>query len=1233
MESSSDENSNEYIPEELILDEKDLFIEIEPLENKKSILQDKKNDNFLSFEIREINQNKKDKFEFFFESYKSLSNKQDNFLEKETYWYQSDVLQAILIKRCDQFQELKLAQSKRFLRVGKNETNTFSCDRYLNQQFYVAIGDATDVGNEEAKHQNNKDVSYGIDFLSLMGASDNVVYTVCETLLTDQNFLNWNLQHCQQIFFTQCKDVHHLSENAIRKMRIYAKLGGDNCALYGFKKKEFKKIAGIQKTEWEKIETYDEKLFNKIQQIKNQDNKMAYENLLFNAQEIKFLKQLLENNNQAELSEKLPNCCQSIQKVKEVLLDAWRSHRVPTVFSEVLPLIVKENSEVRQARVILPLNIRSGHWISLEIVLFYDPQTKHLKTDIWQHDPYGGNGKMINLQTYEEGKFRQQLELVLKDELAQQQIELNQNNPIEIVFQESPYQQRQQDGSSCGAITIEDIVLLAQGNTLNERLFRIGAPNLRQQHQFIYNQLQKSNTKIEKSKEENITDKSDKSVNVLRTKGDGNCFFHATFGESNGFQIECKTGMDYREKWHKALAKYNSLADKNMPKVFYDAISAVFLMFLEDPTVVPELEGNLLKNLCQQTHEIMAKTEEHAECSRASIYLGIENEKLGTKQIFIQIIQGLLNTEESGKKHEIIIKNLKEYCKQNNIRSDQSEKLWEARKTLFDLIKGDCLKDAIFANQQAYFELYVLNYRQEDFDKNLAKQNFLSNPKLYQCYLNVIKSQFYYIFIQEIPMFANLFNVTITVQQEDIDDLLFEPGATSPSEFPKRTATIFHAGLHYSKVKVNSPESQQFNNQNNKSQEKNNLEINYNKGTSYKKLFIELDKNTEKFSFLFNEEKDSYTEANDISECFEIILNHYNFDQKIINKFLNKNKNYIENYNFTKIKENICSTDFGFFQLTFVIENFGEKNEKIFGEKKCKNMVKIVFPVKTYEMPVNYKIYLKRASIEIDQEINEKSYDVIKYDILCDFIKNNQAFPTIYFQNENIKIIYTMKKLEEFIEFRSHNQGLKKDSNEKQKVDDTISVNHKLKFHICLPEKNETQFKRGWEIIAICLMKTEVNHFKIVRRGYKMSGKEFQAGKDITIYADANPDFSIQKWYNIIYQITHQLVQNKIDPGYKQQNDQKQRKKEYEIKFTSYVSYRYDGPNPPQEYLFKNVELKEEIQNQKPPQVYSNTSSTNNFTSHGTNGNIPTKQDEDKLSEDSDSSDDKTAGKGCCILN
>lgn len=142
---------------------------------------------------------------------------------------------------------------------------------------------------------------------------------------------------------------------------------------------------------------------------------------------------------------------------------------------------------------ILPLNVENNHWISLEIVLFYDPQNKKLKADIWQHDPYGSNGEAVNLQQYEDDKFERQLKLLLKYELSQLQIEYNQNQSIETAFKKSPYERRQQDGSSCGGITIEDVILLAQGKTLNNRLFLEGAPKLRQQHQQIYNQTIQNN--------------------------------------------------------------------------------------------------------------------------------------------------------------------------------------------------------------------------------------------------------------------------------------------------------------------------------------------------------------------------------------------------------------------------------------------------------------------------------------------------------------------------------------------------------------------------------------------------------------------------------------------------------------------------------------------------------------------------------------------------------------------
>ena len=149
------------------------------------------------------------------------------------------------------------------------------------------------------------------------------------------------------------------------------------------------------------------------------------------------------------------------------------------------------------------------------------------------------------------------------------------------------------------------------------------------------------------------------------------------------------------------------------------------------------------------------------------------------------------------------------------------------------------------------------------------------------------------------------------------------------------------------------------------------------------------------------------------------------------------------------------------------------------------------------------------------------------------------------------------------------------DHNQKSKKEDNFDKSHSLKIHLCLPEENEGKFSEGWSIAAFILMKNGVNLFKIVRHGLKMSSQEYQAGKDITIYAYKTPSLSQKNWCAIMEEITKKLVSKGVKPGYKQMSNKKNKDERY-IKGSSFFSYRYGFPveikSDPMQAIQINVE-------------------------------------------------------------
>ncbi|WP_264338206.1 ankyrin repeat domain-containing protein [Wolbachia endosymbiont (group A) of Cheilosia soror] len=75
-------------------------------------------------------------------------------------------------------------------------------------------------------------------------------------------------------------------------------------------------------------------------------------------------------------------------------------------------------------------------------------------------------------------------------------------------------------------------------------------------------------------------------VSPLPTVGDGNCFFHAVFGDVNSSdKYETDKAQAIRQEWHKFLSGFESLESESMPKKLKETLSLIF------KEVFPEREG------------------------------------------------------------------------------------------------------------------------------------------------------------------------------------------------------------------------------------------------------------------------------------------------------------------------------------------------------------------------------------------------------------------------------------------------------------------------------------------------------------------------------------------------------------------------------------------------------------------------------------------------------------------
>ncbi|WP_341819004.1 hypothetical protein [Wolbachia endosymbiont (group B) of Phasia obesa] len=203
-----------------------------------------------------------------------------------------------------------------------------------------------------------------------------------------------------------------------------------------------------------------------------------------------------------------------------------------------------------------------------------------------------------------------------------------------------------------------------------------------------------------------IESEQPKQTKIVRynTTVDGNCFFHAVFGDSSSGQYKAERAQDMRMEWNKFLSQFKSLGDSSMPTPLKEQLEKVFNMFLNKPG---DLTGksDKIRKLVEQMNKEIKNAEDNVE-------------KLVSKAV------SKLNISRDQAIH-----NLKEYA-----------------EALYGLGENE----------------YNTQYNSE-----FITQSFLNKPELYQAYLEAIKSQSYFIFIEEISILASLANIEINVYYKD----------------------------------------------------------------------------------------------------------------------------------------------------------------------------------------------------------------------------------------------------------------------------------------------------------------------------------------------------------------------------------------------------------------------------------------------------------------------------------
>ncbi|WP_341822577.1 hypothetical protein [Wolbachia endosymbiont (group A) of Clivina fossor] len=294
------------------------------------------------------------------------------------------------------------------------------------------------------------------------------------------------------------------------------------------------------------------------------------------------------------------------------------------------------------------------------------------------------------------------------------------------------------------------------------------------------------------------------------TAGNGNCFFHAVFGDNSSGPYKAERAQDMRMEWHKFLSQFTSLDDVSMPAPLRAQLEKVFDAFLNTPR---DLTGKSkkIKGLAEQTNKKIEEADSKTQELKEEIVKNFRDDGDFRKVIY-PVIERAINQRNE--------RNIDSPRDQKTLLSVEDLLKEENKKRLYDDITEDLESCALILNPNLSKKEYGNTY-----DPKVIKDSFFNDEVLYKAYLEAIKSQSYFVFIEEISMLASLANIEINVYYKDNnseEQKKFEPDPQMINDDDqlnqvfnresyklndelwgsKERETIYLGGNHYSRAEI-----------------------------------------------------------------------------------------------------------------------------------------------------------------------------------------------------------------------------------------------------------------------------------------------------------------------------------------------------------------------------------------------------------------------------------------------
>lgn len=275
------------------------------------------------------------------------------------------------------------------------------------------------------------------------------------------------------------------------------------------------------------------------------------------------------------------------------------------------------------------------------------------------------------------------------------------------------------------------------------------------------------------------------AMKILTTVGDGNCFFHACFGEKNQRgELEAKDAKVMREEWFNYLNQFSSLNDSNMPEALHEEMQKILEYCISNPE---QIDNNF--------SDVTAALRQRHEADIPNIKaMAVKEDILGNLHRIIHLlIPSILNTKlhtkgDSLKANDqrIIINHLKEiagYQHNQQVAEIDIKKLLAKKDEIIHYLLQE--KTIIYtknwiANDLKNLVMLFKGITSQQYDStytsNTVAIKICNDPGLYSAYLRAISSQTYFVFIEEIKLLASLFNSQIKIYHTGSSEAkTFEP--------------------------------------------------------------------------------------------------------------------------------------------------------------------------------------------------------------------------------------------------------------------------------------------------------------------------------------------------------------------------------------------------------------------------------------------------------------------------